>query len=396
MKKTQKILGSILLIAGTAIGAGILALPVSTAQAGFFPTILTFLFSWFFMVTAAFYLAEMALMSTGEADLVSMAEATFGQFGKWVTTLLYLSLLYALISAYLKGGTTWVFQIIDPKSVDLNEPIMHVIVAILFGGIICYGTEIVDKFNRVFIVGLFVSFCVLMILLLDYIKLDYLNTAQFQFMSKSLPVVTASFGFSVIVPSIACYLDRDPKALKKVILIGSLLPLITYLLWEWVILGSVPGLSGGSGEGISIATSLERLTQDHLITTLVKFFSIFALLTSFLGVSLGLFHFIADLLHWEVNHKTRIPLFCLTYVPSILVLSCYPKAFIQIISFAGIFVALLLGILPGIMIWQARYRQKKASAFQSFRRKSVTHIKLRLFLGRYFGAPDLTADRFLG
>ena len=45
----RRILGAALLITGTSVGAGMLALPVVTAAGGFFPALTTFLLCWFVM-----------------------------------------------------------------------------------------------------------------------------------------------------------------------------------------------------------------------------------------------------------------------------------------------------------------------------------------------------------
>ena len=53
----SRYLGGILLVAGTTIGAGMLALPVSTAFMGFYPSLLIFAICWFFMlISAVFFL----------------------------------------------------------------------------------------------------------------------------------------------------------------------------------------------------------------------------------------------------------------------------------------------------------------------------------------------------
>ena len=48
------VLGAAFLIAGTSIGAGMLALPIKTAAAGFFPTIAMFIVVWCIMVRQLF------------------------------------------------------------------------------------------------------------------------------------------------------------------------------------------------------------------------------------------------------------------------------------------------------------------------------------------------------
>ena len=48
--------GACLLIAGTAIGAGLLALPVSTANAGFLPAGITLVLTWGTMLISSLFM----------------------------------------------------------------------------------------------------------------------------------------------------------------------------------------------------------------------------------------------------------------------------------------------------------------------------------------------------
>lgn len=77
-----------------------------------------------------------------------------------------------------------------------------------------------------------------------------------------------------------------------------------------------------------------------------KLFSFFAVVTSFLGVGLSLFHFFADGLKIEQTNKGKFLTASLTFIVPILFVLFYPRGFIMALEYAGIFVALLLGIFP--------------------------------------------------
>ncbi len=102
--KTGTFWGGALLVAGTAIGGGMLALPVLTAPGGFFPAILIYILSAFFMGATALLFMEVFLWSPQEVNLVSMAQMTLGRAGKIVVWLLYLFFFYSLVVAYIGGG----------------------------------------------------------------------------------------------------------------------------------------------------------------------------------------------------------------------------------------------------------------------------------------------------
>ncbi|GAH02366.1 unnamed protein product, partial [marine sediment metagenome] len=77
----NKVLGSILLVAGTSIGAGMLALPVITATSGFFYSMLLLAVCWVFMVLTGLLVLEVNLNLGVSNSYISMAKATLGPWG---------------------------------------------------------------------------------------------------------------------------------------------------------------------------------------------------------------------------------------------------------------------------------------------------------------------------
>lgn len=384
------VFGSILLIGGTAIGAGMLALPANTAHSGFGPTLLLLCICWLFMTIAAFYILEVNLWLDGENDLMSMAGLTLGKIGQTVTAVLFLALFYSLISSYLQASSAWVVSLLEQynqTSISSFSAVLGLI--LIFGCFVCYGTAIVDKFNRWLTLGLVVAYCLLIGMSVPYIHLDNLIQVNFETLPPVLPMMITAFGFSVIIPTLKEYLNHEPKALMKAIFIGSLLPLMTYIVWLWVTLGTFPAfgpeslreLIGHTDAGTGVAKALESVIQSSVITYSAKFFSIFAIFTSLLGVALGLFHFIADALKWPINNTTRFPLLLLTFGPCLLFIHFYPTGFDRILSFAGLFVALLLGAIPALMAYSGRYQLGYNKDFRVMGGKPLLLLTLLFFIG---------------
>src|SRR5690348_809155 len=98
----NKTVGASLLIAGCCIGAGMLGIPVVTAQAGFYPSSLVFILSWVFMAVAGVLLAKLVLsFQTPDIHLITMAQECFGRTGKLLTWVLFTFLFYAIMTAYI-------------------------------------------------------------------------------------------------------------------------------------------------------------------------------------------------------------------------------------------------------------------------------------------------------
>ena len=80
----NRMIGAILLIAGTCIGAGMLALPVSTAAYGFYPSVVLFIVCWSFLTFTALLILEVNLWSKTDSNMISMAAQTLGKLGQAV------------------------------------------------------------------------------------------------------------------------------------------------------------------------------------------------------------------------------------------------------------------------------------------------------------------------
>ncbi|MCO5573122.1 hypothetical protein L7F22_026887 [Adiantum nelumboides] len=88
------------------IGAGILAIPAVTQEAGFLASSFTCLASWLYMVTTGLLIAEvnvntMCELGSGGVSLVSMAMRTLGRKGVIGACISYLFIHYALLVAYI-------------------------------------------------------------------------------------------------------------------------------------------------------------------------------------------------------------------------------------------------------------------------------------------------------
>lgn len=371
--KTSNTIGGILLVSGTAIGGGILALPTSTVAAGFIPTSISFIICWFFMTIGALLLLEANLWFKNETNLISMSHNTIGTKGKIFAWITYLMLLYALISAYLTGCGAWVVKIAkDTGLINIPTHIGPLVVAIVMGIIIYCGTYYVDRLNRILAFGLFLFFALIIGASFHYVDYSALTLGDFKAAPRSVPLIITSFGFAIVIPSLCHYLKNETKSLLAVVLVGSLIPLICYLVWELVTLGSL-SIAGPNGlkalalnieDGTEVAVALQNVIGNKIITTSALFFSIFAIVTSLIGVTLSLFHFLADGLHLKKRGLSGVFLFILTFTPPLIAITVKANGFNVILSFGGIFVAIILGILPIMMVWYGRYVRKIATDFR--------------------------------
>lgn len=367
MNNISRLLGGTLLVAGTAIGAGMLALPVRTGLAGLYPSLFLFLVAWLFMTFTAFLFLEVSLWMDRETDLISMAEEILGRAGKFLSGISYLLLLYSLIVAYISGSACFVAEVVQSYfHFDLPAWFAPIPMLIVFGSFVYLGTAPVDYLNRFLMFGLTAAYSLLVVFvpLNADINLDYFVHQDWKYLLVSLSVVVTSFGFHVIIPSMSNYMDKNVCQLRRSLFIGSLIPLIVYVIWELLILGVAP-LKGSAG---IVSAWMNDLPATHLLKSILtnswvfiaaRFFVFFSITTSFLGVALSLSHFLADALKVKKTPSGNLLVCMLTFIPPLLFVLTWSKVFYLALEYAGIFVAVLLGILPILMVWVGRYSQNR-------------------------------------
>ena len=355
----NKTVGSTLLVAGTMIGAGMLAMPLTSAGIGFGFTLVLLLGLWALLTFSALLFVELYQTAESDAGIGTLAEQYFGKAGRIIATAVLIIFLYALIAAYISGGGSLLKDLL-PES--FGDKVSILLFTVIFGSFIVIGTHSVDKINRVLFFVMLAAFAVVLSLMLPEIKFDNLMATPIDnaLIISASPVFFTAFGFHGSIPSLNKYLDGNVKALRISILAGSAITLCAYILWQM----STHGLltqneflqilkEDATLNGLVKATL--AITGSNIIAGAVKLFSTLALVTSFLGVGLGLLECIEDLLKRSFNISAgRISLGLMTFIPPLVFALFYPEGFILALGYAGQMFAFYAVVLPVSLVWKAR------------------------------------------
>ncbi|PMM43093.1 aromatic amino acid transport family protein [Vibrio splendidus] len=355
----SKVFGSTLIIAGTTVGAGMLALPLASAGIGFSTSLLLMLCLWGLMAFTALLMVELHQFAESDATLHTLAHTILGTKGKWIASFAVMFLFYALCSAYIAGGGAQFNQrISDISGIELNGQITTLLFTLLVAGVVTIGTHSVDKVNRVLFGLKLVAMVLVLSFLAPNITSQYLMSMPLQqgLIVATIPVVFTSFGFHGSIPSIVRYLDGDVHSLRKVMIIGSALPLVIYVFWQSVTLGviSQEQLLSDTSLG-ALLVSLSQTVHQSNLSVIVGVFADLALLTSFIGVSLGLFEFMGDSLSSKLGNGKRVKTAAITFLPPLGFALFYPQGFITALGYAAIALSVLAILLPTIMVYKVRY-----------------------------------------
>jgi len=392
------LVGAALLFAGTAIGAGMLALPAETAPAGFIPSATSLVFCWAFTYVTSLITLEAtssvlvlqnknksASVSSSSIGFLSVSRRALGPWGERVTALLFWSLLSAIIVAYTSEGGELLAQASRDLTGNGSGSVYLFSSAFMafFGSLAIFGTERVDLVNRILVAGFLVAFLGLVGVGLPNIQGTTLLSGTAQNWRAVYPGATSvgilAFGAQNVVPTLLQYLGRDAERTRQAILVGSLLPLVMYLVWETIFFGLLPldAVANASSGKIDIVTEL-GYAGGPLVQVLVKIFSACAVGSSMAGASVSLVDFFQDALSTSLSSTTtttsetknglgqRLVAAIFALGPPLGLACIFPEAFLGALENAGlIFGVSLYGIIPAFAVLRLRQNADDNDDFSS-------------------------------
>ncbi|MEH2115324.1 amino acid permease [Nostoc sp.] len=369
------VLGSTALIAGTTVGAGILALPAVTLPSGIVPSTSGLIAVWLYALFSGLLIAEVTLNTMRTQGRLSIGflgvvENILGKLGARIAGGAYLFMHYALLVAYITEGgeilgvaaaKVWGVQIL-PMWVGTTT------FTLLFGGIMYLGREkFIEKLNSAFVGIVIVSFLGLLFLGGSQIQTTQLLFQDWSALGSAISVMSVALFFQNVVPLVVKQLEGDACKIRQSILIGSVIPLIMFLAWNAVILGSVsPDMLHSTSES-SVFDPLQILRSGgagQWLGVLVSIFSEFAIVTSFIGFVYGLLDLFKDIFFSaKGGFASRLPLYSLVLFPPMTLGTLNPSIFFTALDYTGTFsISVLGGIIPALMSWKQRQEQENSDS----------------------------------
>jgi tyrosine-specific transport protein len=358
------IFNSSLLIAGTCIGGGMLALPLTVGSYGFFPSLaIMFLCCVFMSITALLYMEATLWMEKG-AHMSTLSSILLNRFWRAVCFFIYLFICYASIVAYLSAAGEEITHALKENMgyvISQNEG-MYLFSAI-FGGILILGHRILGRVNTLLFTGMILAY--LLLIYSGTKSIDLENVTRSRWHSSlffASPILLASFSFPGIVPSITRQLKKNTKHIVTSILIGTTITFLFYAVWLFLIFGVVNyegdfGLKQAYICDTPATQCLYHIVNNPLVSSSAQYFGFFALATSFLGISLSLFDFFCDTFSVKTESvKKNITLTLFVLLPSILLAIKFNLVFLAALEISGgVGDAFLSGMIPVLMVWSGRY-----------------------------------------
>ncbi len=364
----SQVISGTLMIAGTAIGAGMLGIPLLTAQAGFWPSLVITGIVWLFMLCTGLLFLEVTLWMPAGSNILSMAQRFLGTKGKFAAGGMFIFLYYCLMIAYFAAGAPLVSGFINATfGLHLSGITSYAFFGLVFGAIVALGAKAIDRVNIFLTIAMVVDYFIMVVMGCSEVDMGNFQFSKWSAVAFSIPVLFSAFGYHNIIPSLCNYLNRERKTLKLSIVLGTSVPFLIYVAWQWLIIGAVPqgAIEQAHMEGQPATQALNALAGGSSIYLVGQYFAFFAIITSMLGVAFSLVDFLGDGLKIDSQKKPhRYFLVFLTFFPPFLCVLFDPTVFDRALGIAGGFgEAFLNGLLPVTLVWLGRYAMKLPSDY---------------------------------
>ena len=364
-QRRPSLIPGIAIISGTAIGAGMFSLPVVSAGMWFGWSLLLLLFTWFCMFHSAMMILEANLNFPEGSSFDTFVRDLLGPRWNALTGLTLAFVLYILTYAYISGGGSIINQTLA-NTLGFTPPraVSGLVFALGLAFIVWFSTGLVGRITALLIGGMIITFALSIGGLAVRVQLPVLlhsELAYAPFLLAAIPYYLTSFGFHGNVPSLMKYYGKDPLTIRKCLLYGSLLSLLVYTLWQMVTMGNIsraqfkPIIASGGNIGDLVA-ALNAIVQSEHLASMMSALANMAVVTSFLGVTLGLFDYIADKFHFDNSRSGRFKTALVTFLPPTVGGLFFPNGFLYAIGLAGLCASIWGTIVPALC---ARASRKK-------------------------------------
>ena len=324
------------------IGAGVFGIPYAVAQAGFAVGLFYLVLLGGAVMLLHLFYGEIVLRTHQEHRLIGYAAKYLGEEAKKVATFTVLFEYYGSLLAYIIIGGNFLMILLG-RFFGGNEVFWAAVFFAVGATLIFGGLKTVVK-NELFLTGLLlVSLAAMLFSGVPQMNFDNLKTINFNKFFLPYGVILFSLAGSAVIPEVRKIMTGQEKKIKKVIILGTLIPAILYLFFALVVVGVT-----GSGTTEEAINGLMPYLGNWVISV-GAIFGILAVLTSFLALGLCL----EEVLHDDYRIK-KMAAFCLALFVPFLAYLFGIKSFIFIIGLVGSLAAGVDGILTVLIYFKAK------------------------------------------
>ncbi|WP_241608803.1 aromatic amino acid transporter [Rosenbergiella australiborealis] len=355
-----------MIICGTVAGAGMFTLPIVMAGAWYRWSVMMLMLSGFCMLLSGLLFMKVSLRFPPGAGYDTLTQTLTPSWWRKINGLSISFVLGILTYAYISASGPVYQHSINALGININDAEAKGLLTLLVASVVWLGTQGVSRLITLCLAAKLLLFFLLFGGLIHHVDVSLLlrpnsTAAQnryFPYLLATLPFCLASFGFHGNITGLIHYYQGDERRVRRALVFGILLALVIYLFWLTCTMGNIqrqdfPTIARQGGDIHALIQAMhDRLPQQSL-GLLLDIFSHFAVICSFLGVTVGLFDFLADKLGTDNSKRGRAKTALLTFCPPLLASILFPQGFLLAIGYAGLFATIWALFTPAFLAWRA-------------------------------------------
>lgn len=344
--------------------------PTATAGIWFGGSLLVLVYTWFCMLVSGLMLLEVGSHYPAGASFDTLVKDLLGPVWNGITGAAVAFVLYVLTYAYIFVGGDLTAQNLSAMGRTVPLPVGQLLFFAVLALCVVWSSRWVGRLTSVLLGGMVITFLLAAGPLLGSAQWPLLldsgaavGTRYWPYVLTALPVCLASFGFHGNVASLYKHYRGDATKVAKALWLGTLLALLIYVLWQLAVQGNLPRHAFApviAADG-QVSVLIAEITRygGHAAARMGKMLSLFAYMaiaTSLLGVTLGLFDYLADLCGWGDDAAGRGKTAALTFLPPLLACLLFPTGFVTVIGYVGLAAAVWTALIPAMLLRRSRRR----------------------------------------
>jgi len=360
---TPSLIGGASIIAGVCVGAGMLGLPTAGAGSWTGWSLIAIAITMIVMTISGWMLLEVYKNYNYKVSFNTVTKDLLGNNINILNNIAVYFVGAILLYAYITSSGLIISGALK-GTFDINAKLASAFFVFVFSPFVWYSTRAVDRISVLLILFMILSFVFGVSGLAINIDFSILtnainvNSEYTPYVLGMIPVALTSFGYHHSVSSMRNYYKDETKA-KYAILAGTGIALVLYFIWILSIFGNLSRDSFGpviekGGDIDVLLLALSSVIESEKVSNAVNMFSMAAILSSFIGVGLGVFDYLADFFNFEDSRKGRSKTWSITFLPVLILSLLFPFGFVTAISYAGAAAAVWTCIIPGLLVLKSR------------------------------------------
>ncbi|MHA2783187.1 aromatic amino acid transport family protein [Vibrio harveyi] len=376
----------VLSLFGTAVGAGILFLPINLGIGGFWPLVVMAILAYPMTYLAHRGLARFVLSSKiKNADFTDVVEEHFGAKAGRSISLLYFLSIFPILLIYGVGITNTVdsFMVNQAGMEPLPRALLSGVLVFSLIAIMMAGEKVMLRAFAIMVYPLVAILGFLSFYLMPNWSMPVMDAPEMSSFASTMwlaiPVVIFSFSHAAAISSFANaqrrHYEEGADVKSELILRRTSIMLIAFVLlfvFSCVLALSPEQLAEAKAQNVSVLSYLANATENPFIATLGPLVAFVAITSSFLGHFLGareslngLITKYSDMPKRRVDHISVVVLFVSIWIAAIM----NPSILGMMEALSGPVIAMILFIMPMLAVY-------KVKGLQKYRGKASTYFVL--------------------